>query len=222
MKLRFVIDKEYDINITLQMNKNLTRQMLERHYDNVLPQMEIKQKEYQSSWDEIGDTFSEYIEKATGYGWFYPEYACVLSVVLRGVSNWGHEPKIMRTWEQDSHTMRRMAAHELILSHYFEIYRRNYSEEGLKDGQVWALAEIAAFALTSLTKEAQSFWPENAERYTNHNYPQIVDIQNGLKTVFIESMEKKNFDGYVKAGIELVKKYPDMGPWFDFSKIKSP
>jgi hypothetical protein len=50
---------------------------------------------------------------------------------------------------------KRVVAHETILSHYFEIYRRYYTNENLKDGQVWALAEISAFALTSLTNEAK-------------------------------------------------------------------
>ena len=104
--------------------------------------------------------------------------------------------------------MRRITAHELILSHYFEIYKRHYKKEGLTDGQIWALAEIAAFALTSLTPEVKNFWPWNTEYYTNHNYPHIVDIQNQLKMIFLE----KKFDEYVKAGINIIKKFPDMNP----------
>ena len=105
--------------------------------------------------------------------------------------------------------MRRITAHELILSHYFEIYKRHYGEEGLKDGQVWALAEIATFALTSLTPEVKKFWPWDTEYYTNHSYSQIVQIQNKLRKVFLE---KKDFDEYIKAGIKMVRKYPKMGP----------
>ncbi|MGC8623129.1 MAG: hypothetical protein ACP5TK_00465, partial [Candidatus Micrarchaeia archaeon] len=89
--------------------------------------------------------------------------------------------------------------------------RRHYSNERLTDGQVWALAEIAAFALTSLTEDVKGFW-QNTEYYTNHNYPQIVELQNKLKNVFIESVQNKDFDYYIKMGIEMVRAYPDISP----------
>lgn len=221
MKLNFVIDGEYDIQTVLglketgYLKEEITRESLKERYKGVLPDMKRKQKEYQDSWDDIGERFSDYVEKTTGYNWFYPEYTCVLSVAARGVSNWGHEPKILRFWGEDPKRMLRITAHELILSHYFEIYRMHYREAGLKDGQVWALAEIAAFALTSLTKEAKEFWPGNAEYYTNHNYPHIVELQKELGKVFLG---RKDFDEYIKKGIELVRKYPNMNP----SGINSP
>jgi hypothetical protein len=226
MKLDFTIDKEYDIKMILQFKeagireyKEITRESLEEQYRKELPNMIRKQKEYQVSWDEIGERFSNYIEKATGYDWFYPRYECVLSIAVRGASNWGHEPKIVRSYTDNPDEMRRITAHELILSHYFEIYRRNYNEESLKDGQVWALAEIAAFALTSLTTEAKTFW-KDSEYYTNHNYPHIVKLQNDLKPIFLESMKRKDFNYYIKKGIELVKEYPDMNPSPSRSKIR--
>ncbi len=218
MKLNFVIDKDYDIRMILQFKeagypkyKGITPDSLEELYIRALPDMKRKQKLYQASWDEMGERFSDYIESTTGYGWFYPIYECVLSVAIRGASNWGHSPKIVRGYDKDSYEMRRITAHELILSHYFEIYRRYYSRENLRDGQVWALAEIAAFALTSLTDEVKAFW-HNTEYYTNHNYPHIVKLQNDLKPIFLESIKRKDFDYYIKRGIELVKGYPDMSP----------
>jgi hypothetical protein len=100
--------------------------------------------------------------------------------------------------------MRRITAHELILSHYFEIYKRHYKKEKLTDKQVWMLAEIAAFALTSLTPEVKKFWSWDTEYYTNHNYPELVKLQNKLKNVFLK---RKSFDDYIKKGIDLVRKY---------------
>jgi len=140
---------------------------------------------------------------------FYKEYDCVVSVVHRGLSNWGNAPIIVRMWKLNPIKMRRITAHELILSHYFEIYKRHYKNEGLRDGQVWALAEIAAFALTSLTPEVKEFWSWNTEYYTNHNYPHIVEIQNKLKIAFLK---RKDFDEYIRRGISLVKKHPKMNP----------
>ncbi len=218
LKLYFIIDKEYDIQTILSLKKaglkqyeNMTRGFLESRYKTEIAAMKLKQDDYQESWDEIGDRFSDYVEKITGYGWFYPRYECVLSIAIRGASNWGHGPRILRIYNEDPYLMRRITAHEIILSHYFEIYRRHYSNERLTDGQVWALAEIAAFALTSLTEDVKGFW-QNTEYYTNHNYPQIVELQNKLKKVFIESVQNKDFDYYIKMGIEMVRGYPDISP----------
>ncbi len=116
----------------------------------------------------------------------------------------------MRGWKESPYSQRRITAHELILSHYFEIYRRHYSDHNLSDNQVWALAEIAAFALTSLTETAKKFWPwDYTGYYTNHNYPQIVGLQNKLKKVFIKG---NNFDDYVLTGIKFVKKFKNIKP----------
>ena len=183
--------------------------IIENRYKSSLRFLKLTTKLYQQSWDEINDDFSKYVEKTTGYSQFYKEYECVLSVVHRGISNWGDAPKIVRDWRENPYSMRRTTAHELILSHYFEIYKRHYKAEGLKDGQVWALAEIASFALTSLTDDVKKFWPWDTEHYTNHNYPHIVDMQNNLKQPFLK---RENFDDYIKKGISLVKKYPKMNP----------
>lgn len=206
MKLKFVIDKKRDRQF-VENKRDL--QYVDRQYKTSFKFLKLTRGLYQKSWDEINDEFSRYIEKITGYKWFYPKYECIISVIHTGISNWGIAPKIVRSWEENPYSMRRITAHELILSHYFEIYKRYYKEEGLKDGQVWALAEIAAFALTSLTPEAKKFWPWNTEYYTNHNYPHIVKLQNQLKNAFLR---RKNFDDYIKAGIKLIKKYPNMNP----------
>lgn len=208
MKLKFIIDKEYDLSCV--KHRSMLKKifdLLVLDYDKHLPELEISKKLYQKSWDKINDDFSKYVETETGYKWFYPGYECVVSVIHKGISNWGKAPKIVRIWKEDPYKMRRITAHELILSHYFEIYKRHYSNEGLKDDHVWVLAEIAAFALTSLTDEVKKFWPENTEYYTNHNYPHIVKMQNELKSAFLK---RKSFDEYIKKGISLVKKYPNI------------
>lgn len=182
---------------------------IDAQYKISLPFLESTKKLYQRSWNEINKEFSDYIEKETGYKWFYPKYECVVSVIHLGVSNWGNAQKIVRHWRENPYYMRRITAHELIISHYFEIYKRHYKNEGLKNGQIWALAEIAAFALTSLTKEVKKWWPWDTKYYTNHNYPHIINLQNKLKPIFLES---KNFDEYIKEGIKLVKEYPNINP----------
>lgn len=210
MKVEFTIDKKYDLGMAKAMS--FSKEMIlnaEKKYKTSGKYLLLTKKIYQNCWNEINDEFSRYIEKETGYKWYYPKYSCVVSTINPGISNWGNAPKIVRWWSENPYLMRRITAHELILSHYFEIYKRNYKKEGLTDWQVWALAEISAFALTSLTKDVKKWWPWNTEYYTDHNYPHIVSLQNELKTAFVK---RKNFDEYIKKGISLVKKYPKMGP----------
>ncbi len=196
MKLRFIIDNQYDLKMAKEFGfSSSALEYIDRFYSNSLDVLKLTQGLYQTSWDEINDKFSTYIKEETGYDWFYPEYECVVSAVHVGISSWGNAPKIVRIWEENLYSMRRITAHELILSRYFEIYRRHFKQEGLTDGQVWALAEIAAFALTSLTDQVKEFWPWNTEYYTNHNYPHIVELQNELRQPFVK---RRDFDEYIK------------------------
>jgi len=209
MRVEYVIDKEYDKKFVGMSNK-VVRTHFDDIYNNSLPYLKYTKEVYQSAWDEIGQKFARYIIVETGYEWFYLTYQCVVSVTNQGISNWGHEAKIMRGWKENPYSQRRITAHELILSHYFEIYRRHYSHHGLSDNQVWALAEIAAYALTSLTETASKFWPwDFTGYYTNHNYPQIVYLQKRLKNAFVK---RKSFDEYILTGIKLVKKFEDIKP----------
>ncbi|MGC9310405.1 MAG: hypothetical protein ACP5E4_01630 [Candidatus Aenigmatarchaeota archaeon] len=132
----------------------------------------------------------------------------MVSAVHPGISNGGVSPKIVVLWKYNPYFMRSIVAHELCLSHYFEIHKRCFSEEGLSEGQVWALAEIAAFALTGLTPEAKRWWVWDAIYRTDHNYPHIVELQKKLKPAFLR---RKSFDEYFLKGIRLVRKYPKMG-----------
>ncbi len=209
MKLKYVIDKKYDKQFVGMSNK-IVRDNFDDIYKKSLPYLKYTKEAYQSAWNEIGQKFFHYIAKETGYGWFYPEYKCVVSVANQGISNWGYAPIIIRGWKENPYSQRRITAHELIVSHYFEIYRHHYSEHDLSDNQVWALAEIAAFALTSLTETVKKFWPWDFSGYsTNHNYPQIVSLQNRLKKVFID---RKSFDDYILEGIKMVKKFKNIKP----------
>jgi hypothetical protein len=207
MILRYTIDKEYDKKF-VEGKKQLND--LEKQYKQVLKYMRYSQREYQKSWNEISRNFSDYVEKESGYKWFYQTYYCVISAVQPGISNWGHGPKIIRWWRENAYVQRRITAHELIISHYFEIYKRHYKYHGLTNGQVWALAEIAAFALTSLTQNVKNFWPwDISGYYYDHNYPQLVPMQKKMKTIFLK---RKNFDDYIEKGIKLVKEYPSISP----------
>lgn len=101
-----------------------------------------------------------------------------------GLSNWNGN-RVGRWWQENLYTQRRITAHEILLAHDLSIYRGHFSDSGLNDRQIWALAEIAALALTGLERKLRKFWPwDGRGYYTNHNYPQIVELQNGLKGPF--------------------------------------
>ncbi len=205
MKLHFVINKEIDESF---VKDKKTLNFIDDQYKNSGKFLELTKDLYQKSWNQINNEFSDYVEKRTGYKWFYDDYECIISVIHKGISNWGSAPRIVRAWKENPYSMRRITAHELILSHYFEIYLRNYKDDKIKKEQIWALAEIAAFALTSLTSEVRNFWPWDIEYYTNHNYPHIVGIQDQLKNTFL----KKSFDEYIKEGIKIIKNFPNISP----------
>ena len=211
MKLKFIINKNYDKEMIKDMKLGEeSLKYLEEQYKIGFKYLKYSQREYQISWNEINNKFSRYVEELTGYEWFYDIYYCIVSVIHPGISNWGDEPKIVRWWCENPYTQRRITAHELILSHYFEIYKHYYKQYKLSNGQVWALAEIAALASTSLTPDVKEFWPwDSFGYYTDHNYPQIVDLQKKLRNKFLS---RKNFDNYIMEGIKLVKNYRNIKP----------
>ena len=205
MRLEFITDKKYDRDKTKSFLKKSDLEYFDSHYDSLASCLRYSQREYQASWDKINPAFSKYIVRETGYKWFAPKYECVVSLLIQGMSNW-FDPKIVRGWRENPLSQRRITANEIIIHHYFEIYRHKYSSHRLSDHQVWVLAEIAAWALTSLTKESQSFWPwDRSGYYYTHNYPELVDLQKKLKQPFLK---RKNFDEYIEKGIVLIKKYP--------------
>jgi hypothetical protein len=160
MKLKFIIKPELDF--ALAKNMGLPKERIKAakaNYQNSSKYLKQTQQAFQASWDAIGQDFSDYIEEATGHAWFHKQYQCVVSLMHYGVSNWGDSNIIFRTWEENPFIQRKVTAHELALSHYFHIYRQHYAKYGLSQNQVWALAEIAAFALTSLGNRVQDFWP---------------------------------------------------------------
>lgn len=236
MKLKFVIDAKYDSKMIWHMlqgddwkdrtkwmglNEDLVKnihtstetkvenelnEFVDKDYKNIKPFIEKSLQQYQASWNEIIEDFSQTVEQLT-YPWFYNEYVCVVTNFHPGISNWNGN-LIGRWWKENPYVQRRITAHEILLAHYFSIHRNHFQNSGLTDNQIWALAEIAAFALTGLENSLIKFWPwDKSGYYTNHNYPHIVKLQNQLKKPF---ENRKDFREYVETGIKLVKVYPEL------------
>jgi len=202
MILKFTIDQKYDLNFA---KGQTAKRRLKKQYFDCKSVLKFTANEYQKSWNKINNEFSQYIKDLTGYQWAHKKYFCIVSPTHQGISNWNGSNKIVRWWLENPYGMRRVTAHELIIHHYFYIIKKEYSDAKLTPVQTWALAEIAAFALTSLTPQAKSFWPwDNSGYYTNHNYQSIVPLQKQLKNAFLQ---RKNFDDYIQMGIKAVKAY---------------
>lgn len=207
MKLLFIIDKEYDLQF---VQDKLGELKFYEAYGRDEEALAYTVGEYQKSWNKINDHFSNFIETVTEQEWTHEKYFCVVSPVCPGISNWDESDRIIRWWKEHPLLMRRITAHELIVHHFFVIVHRRFKQESISENQIWALAEIAAFALTSLRPEVKAFWPwDTSGYYTDHNYPQIVRLQQALKEPFLKM---KNFSEYVRTGITYVKKFPTIGP----------
>lgn len=216
MKLLFIIDKKYDLQFVQDERGELE---LCEAYGRDEEALAYTVNEYQKSWDKINDHFSDFIEAVTEQGWTHEKYFCIVSPVHPGISNWDGSDRIIRWWKEHPLLMRRITAHELIIHHFFAIVRRRFEQESISENQIWALAEVAAFALTSLRPEAKAFWPwDTSGYYTEHNYPQIVRLQQALTEPFIKM---KKFSEYVHAGIIHVKKFPTIDPDME-SPTKTP
>jgi len=209
MKLKFIIDKSYDLELLCQKSQKKDLRVLENlvneKYRALLSYLKRTLKLYQKSWNEINKEFFEIVEKITGFPWKHKIYFCVLSPFHWGISSWGGN-KIIRTWRENPYLMRKITAHELLISHLFTIFERNFRDEKLTNKEKWALAEISTFAICGLEKELLKFWPwiSEKEKYSlNHNYPELYNLQKKLKPIY---EKKKNFKEFLKRAIKIIKK----------------
>lgn len=237
MKLKFTLDKSYDlemiywilkkypskldwlaksIGIDLELAKEIQKSarrknikllnsLVNNKYQILLPYLKKTLKLYQKSWDEINKEFFEETQRITGYPWKYKVYFCVLSPFHKGVSSWGGN-KIIRTWQENPYTMRKITAHELLISHIFAIFEKNFQKENLTDKEKWAISEISVWAITGLEKKMLKFWPwiSEEEKYPlNHNYLELYKLQKILRPKY---EKKKNFKEFLKESTEIIRK----------------
>ena len=102
MKLHFIIDKKYDLRFARNAK---SKQEMEKQYRLNKAVLLYSVREYQKAWDEINDSFSQYIEHATGYKWAHNKYYCVVSPTHHGISNWDSNDRIIRWWKENPYAM---------------------------------------------------------------------------------------------------------------------
>jgi hypothetical protein len=234
MKLFFIIDQDYDFAVIYELLKQdkgsekftakidssllkkgsslkreeFVRELKEytqKEYGSSLYFLEKTAKLYQSSWDEINENFFSTTKEITGFEWKHKEYFCVVSFFNKGISSWGGN-KIIRGWNENPYLMRKITAHELLISHIFSIFeKKDFAKYNLDNNKKWKIAEISAFAICGLEKKMIEFWPwiREEEKYPlNHNYQHIYKDQKNLKS-FYEN--KKSFKSFLEKAIEGIE-----------------
>lgn len=159
---------------------------------------------YQNSWNEINDQFFKTATKITGNTWRHTNYQCVLSPFVGGMSTWEGNKIIRNFWEHPL-LMRKITAHELLISLVFTTLEKKFTEEKLSHKQIWALTEISAFAITGLESQMLKFWPwtrEDQKYPLNHTYSELYGVQAKLKKNYLK---KKKFDKFLAYAVKLVR-----------------
>ena len=172
---------------------------VDKRYKSILTDMQKAKDSYQQSWDKIDDQFFNRLVEITDFPIQHEVFECVISAFHIGISNWGGN-KIVRRYNFDPDKQRRITAHEIIISHFFSLMKSKYPDE-LTDQHIWQLAEIFAFIVTGLDQVMTSFWPwDTSGAYTDHNYPEIADLQLKLTKIY----QEEDFRSFISEGIKLV------------------
>src|SRR3990167_8985137 len=122
--------------------------VVKQRYKILLKYLKKSSISYQQSWDEINNHFFQRLASLTKFPIQHHLFYCVVSAFNPGISNWGGN-KIVRRWNYNLFTQRRITAHEIIISHIFSLMKSRYPNK-LSDQQIWQLAEISAFIFTGL------------------------------------------------------------------------
>jgi hypothetical protein len=196
-------NRAFDMDIPLELAKKVAstpkdayqemKMIVDLKYNNLESFARKSVILYQDSWDEINDKFFDLLENKTDCKIKFDEYFCTVSLFHKGISNWS-ENRIARIWSENHYTMRKITAHEIIVSHIFHLVESKYSNKGLQKEEIWKFAEISAWVLTGLDEDFLKFWPwiKSSEKWNrNHNYPQLVLLQDEAMNIY------KNSDNFI-------------------------
>ncbi len=149
--------------------------------------------------------FSKVATEVTGHDWPYEEYVCVVSAFHRGLSNW-HGNKIAARYDLPPVHKRRIVAHEILLSHVFQLARRYYSPEELDDWRIWAFSEVSAVFILD-DPRLRRFWPQTrlgGDWFAQSNYPQLASLEKELKTIWDA---RGSFKGYLDTSVAVLRRF---------------
>ena len=211
-KLIYTIDFDYDWGMINHLEKTQGRNFgvggrvkYKNAYKRADKALKKSKQLYQKSWDEIGDYFFKRVAEITKHKWKFKKYECVVSLVHKGVSNWGGN-KIIRIWAENPYFQRKITGHELIISHLWNYLDENgYAD--LPDVKKWAFCEISAWAITGLDKKmVEKCWPwifGNMIWPLKHNYPHLVKTQVKARPLF---EKRTTFKQYTDRLVDILVK----------------
>jgi len=198
------IDVE-ELDIILKNNnlnlKKVVSILVKNKYKKLLPFLKNSAADYQKSWDKINDDFFKLVAIKTNRPWKYKKYYCVVSAFHEGISSWGKDI-IARRWSINADTQRKVTAHELVLSHFWTMLEKNVISKKWSADKKWQYSEIFSWCLLGLDPDFYGFWPwllKSDLFPINHQYQNIVPLQNKLKDMYFEY---QNFTDFFEMAIK--------------------
>lgn len=166
------------------------------------------QREYVDLWQPIISTFSVTVTSVTEHDWVHPKYVCVVSVFHPGISDWSGS-KIAARYDLPGKLKLRIVAHEIVLSHVFQLVRARYVREALDDRRLWAFAEISAVFILNEPALA-SIWPEQpapGKYFGRSNYPQLASLEKELLPLY---SGRRGFVDYIDQSVPVLQRFQPM------------
>lgn len=201
---------DYDFAKEVQDAKNYSQikpeldELVNIRYNQIGNALQESVLAYAESWEPAIKDFSSVVTEITGYYWFHRKYVCVVSAFHPGVSNWSGN-KIIRIYGEKPIEQRRITAHEIVLSHIFQIVRKNYGRSEVDDNSVWKIAEITTVLILDddrlLKYWGEGYVPPN-NWFSRSNYPQLANLENTLRTIYAN---RNDFDEYIETAIHFAK-----------------
>lgn len=178
---------------------------VEKEYNSLENLFKSSIGEYQEAWDLINDMFFYEVERVTEIKWKNAEYNVVLSPFHKGISNLGGNT-IVRSIYENPKNQKRITAHEILMSHLWNIIFENFPEsENEVVGKYWALNEITTTAILGLETTLNSLWTSETKGFDGFltNYPQLNEVKETLKDIYLR---KSGFKDYLKQALSVLNK----------------
>jgi len=196
LKKIFGVEDYQDIKDYLE---NLAKKKYSKHEKEI----DLSIPKYQEEWNKINDVFSGEVERITKRKWDHDVYKVIVSPFHPGISNNGGDT-VVRSAFEDPEGQKRITAHEILMSHIWNIFFDKYPES--KDDNLmhyWGLNEIATVAILGLEPDINKLWRDNEKGYDNYlqNYPQLKPMMKILKDIY---MNKNDFFDYLERAIQVI------------------
>lgn len=184
--------------------------LVDERYGRLAASLGSARQEYTALWQPIVEKFSKTVTSMTGHTWFHPGYVCVVSVFHPGISDW-YGSKIAARYDLSPKLKLRIVAHEIVLSHVFQLARASYGRQQLDDQRLWAFSEISAAFILGEPSLA-SLWPEQArpgEYFSHSNYPQLASLEAELLPLF---SGRRDFGNYIDRSVPVLLRFQQTRP----------